>query len=197
MKIFTHQNGGRPFMVIINKNNKHIEVYKISKDYKSYDKKVFNTHYQKLFLGSDPKNYSYVIGGPNYSKKKDGNSILLKISDYVYVFIGTIIYTFKTQEDEILKYFSLVGNNDVPYPYAVSKTKTYLMLNFVVINNHNIDMNRNPIGQYYKYHSLKIALLNEKNNKEKEKIKKEIIIAKQLVDSCKNFRKKILVKEVL
>jgi hypothetical protein len=60
------------------------------------------------------------------------------------MYIGGCIYTFKTQE-EIESYVSEMGNNAVPYPYATSKTKTYLMLECVEINNRFI----NPYGVYY------------------------------------------------
>lgn len=189
MKYYIHDNGGRPFMVNISKINKNVEVYKQNKNNNSYDKKVFGTHYKKLFLGNDPN---------NYSKQTNGNSILLKISDYFYVYIGSMIYMFKTKEDEILRYVSPVGNSDVPYPYAVSKTKTYLMLDYKILNNSDLDMKKDPYSQYYRYHNLDISLKQgfyNKNEEEKKAKQKERLIAKQLIDSSKIFRKKVLVKK--
>lgn len=73
-----------------------------------------------------------------------GNTVLLNMGRKSYMYIGGCIYTFKTQE-EIESYVSEMGNNAVPYPYATSKTKTYLMLECVEINNRFI----NPYGVYY------------------------------------------------
>ncbi len=62
-----------------------------------------------------------------------GNSVLLQVIDkYVYIgmtYTGSEIYEFKpSDEDEIIEYYSLVGNNDVPYPVAIGKKNVYFML---------------------------------------------------------------------
>ena len=59
----------------------------------------------------------------------DGNSILLKLNQNVYVYIGDRVYEFEVEEDEeIISYHSPVGNSDVPYPFAVGKKYAYFML---------------------------------------------------------------------
>lgn len=58
--------------------------------------------------------------------KFDGNSILLHLDDLRYVYIGSEIYEF-TAKEEITKYYSPIGNNDVPYPVAISKNYIYFM----------------------------------------------------------------------
>ena len=56
----------------------------------------------------------------------------MKISDknpYKYLYIGSEIYSFNTIEDDvIIDYFSDIGNNDVPYPYAIGEKYIYFML---------------------------------------------------------------------
>ena len=64
--------------------------------------------------------------------KFTGNSILLKIGDKRYVFIGHTIYEFSTK-DEITEYHSPVGNNDVPYPVAIGKNYVYFMIEDVYV----------------------------------------------------------------
>lgn len=99
-----HDNGARPFKVVIAKNK--ISVYK----HKPYDGKVF--------VGEDS----------NYPEFK-GNNILVhyKQNDNTnkYIMIESEIYSFAIQ-DEILYFESPVGNSDVPYSYAIGKKNTYL-----------------------------------------------------------------------
>lgn len=130
-KYLTHDNGGRPFLVCI--KNKDVLIYKIpdtiyiGKDIKDYHYtdliKKYNV--EKIFIGKSPLNYMTKFSG-GHGPKFDGNSILLQLKDK-YVFIGETIYEFKPQ-DEIVKYWSPVGNNDVPYPFAIGKDYVYFML---------------------------------------------------------------------
>ena len=66
-----------------------------------------------------------------------GNSILLQLNKHLYVFISHNIYCFKTNE-EIIKYYSLIGNSDVPYPVALSKNYAYFMLDCQQIERKKI-----------------------------------------------------------
>jgi hypothetical protein len=42
-------------------------------------------------------------------------------------------------DEEITKYYSPIGNNDVPYPFAVSRNKTYLMIEDVILDNQELE----------------------------------------------------------
>lgn len=127
---FTHDNGGRPFKVVL-LSKSEVEVYKRSKpeEYDDDDNEldrenpaVYNTlckrfeNIQKLFIGKD------VDDG------YEGNSILLAMHDHQYVFIGERIYSFTTPDrDTIMEYYSLIGNSDVVYAVAVGKQNAYFM----------------------------------------------------------------------
>ncbi|AEP15370.1 hypothetical protein EhV286 [Emiliania huxleyi virus 86] len=121
---FTHDNYGRPFMVKISGKTvdiyceRYSGVYDILKQYKNV---------AKIFIGKDS-----TLGYP-------GNSILIRISASKnrYVFIGHDVYEF-TSPEPITKYCSLVGNNDVPYPVALSKKYAYFMLEPSVSAMENI-----------------------------------------------------------
>ena len=58
-----------------------------------------------------------------------GNSVLLERLDRRFVFVGERIYEFSTCSEAILKYYSQVGRNAIPYPVAVGKHNVYMMLN--------------------------------------------------------------------
>lgn len=55
------------------------------------------------------------------------NSSVLEIGPNKYVFIGDKLYEFDTPEP-IIDYSSPIGNNDVPYPFALSENYIYLMV---------------------------------------------------------------------
>jgi len=140
-KYFTHNNGGRPYLVYVGKNDVHIYIrddkkYYIDWDNYSDDDKKNAWMYVKLvgkykpmrvFIGKSPLNEMTEFSG-GYGKKFDGNSILLKIANNRYVFIGAYVYEFSTNNDNIIAYWSPVGNNDVPYPVAYGEKNVYFML---------------------------------------------------------------------
>tara|TARA_Y100000591_G_C21760921_1_gene660043 strand:- start:304 stop:1083 length:780 start_codon:yes stop_codon:yes gene_type:complete len=161
---YTHDNGGRPFKVVI--DDKKVYVYK----YKKYDadtntflysekpiKYEKKNHFKciNIFIGKSPKN-PRTIYSSGYGSKFTGNSILLQITENKYVFIGDKIFSF-ISKSEIKKFTSPVGNNDVPYPYAVDVDgKYYLMIEDVIINKiTNIKKYDNdPYDFYYKNSTL-------------------------------------------
>lgn len=105
-------------------------------------------HYQakEVFIGKSTYNEMSAYSGA-HGDKWDGNSLLiliqsdLSMSAYTYVFVGGSIVEFTTDE-LIVDFVSTVGNNRVPYPYAVSKNYVYCMSNFV----------KSPISYYEDRH---------------------------------------------
>jgi hypothetical protein len=62
--------------------------------------------------------------GPRF----DGNSLLVKLEDEnTYLHIGRDLVTFRTKSP-VTEYVSPVGNNDVPYPYAVDEQGNYYLV---------------------------------------------------------------------
>ncbi len=132
---FIHFNGGRPYLVYIKNND--IIIYSIDKNkidislYEDDENKnkwmyinlVKKYKAKEIFIGKSPlipmTNFS---GG--YGKYFDGNTILLLLNNNNYVYISNYIEEFSIN-DKIEKYYSFVGNNDVPYPIAISKKNIY------------------------------------------------------------------------
>jgi hypothetical protein len=115
MNYYIHDNGGRPFKVFIDKDG-IIKIYKQDNNL-LYNIEILEVNdYNELFIGYDPLQ-------PN----NNGHSILIKINKHNYIYIGYEIYKFIT-DDEITHYISIIGNNDVPYPYAVGRDNIYLMI---------------------------------------------------------------------
>ena len=126
-KYYIHDNGGRPFEVIIN-SKKEVFVYKRSQkdvennDYEAYDKLPYDLFIVKF----KPKKIH--IGKYNGAFGL-GNSILLDMGQNKYVCITESIFEFSLEaNDEFVKYFSFIGNSDVPYPILLGKNNFYSMI---------------------------------------------------------------------
>lgn len=142
-----HDNGGRPFLV--EDHGGKVTVYRQEFDEAtetySVGKKVLESAYKKLFVGTDPLKAS-----PYWSPKFRGNSLLLHVAGTKYIFIGAQIYSFQTLGGEAIRaFYSPVGNSDVPYPYAVGEKNTYLLLENVTVPNEELDLKRDAYSQYY------------------------------------------------
>ena len=127
----THDNGGRPFKVSV--NNKNVSIYKLPEDY-NYDNghankkdytilvKTYN-NVKQIFIGKSVKGDD-ANGNNNFGL---GNSVLLEIANNKYVFIGEVIFEFSTSSP-VIEFFSMIGNNDVPYPLALTKDNVYFLI---------------------------------------------------------------------
>jgi len=154
---FTHDNGGRPFKIIINNLDglNSVSVYQVilnspggENDY-NMDEPVLHKIYEKIFIGKSKRNKTTIFSG-GYGSSFKGNTILFKPqNEDNYIFIGAKIYSFTTI-DEIVKYDSTVGNNDVSYPSAMDKSgNIYLLIENVIISNQIQKRNLATIYQYY------------------------------------------------
>jgi hypothetical protein len=146
---YTHSNGSRPYKVEII-NNSLVRVYKS-------DICILNLKPQQIFIGKSEKNIMTEYSG-GYGNEFDGNTILVKMNNTTYIYIGCKMFSF-TVNNPIVSYHSPVGNNDVPYPYAIdSEKKYYLMIEDVVLKNskelENFLINNNDPYEYYYKASL-------------------------------------------
>lgn len=147
----THHNGGRPYKVTV--TGKYVTVFaKTTSSSKSYLKSVYAETVERTFVGISPINeLTWFSGG--HGPEFDGNSILIHEHDSRYVFVGESVYSFRASS-HIVKFISPVGNNDVPYPYAVDEEgRYYLFIEHISIRipeEHTVDAyNFNPYRYYY------------------------------------------------
>ncbi len=149
---YIHNNGGRPFKVTI--DDHRMSIYRMTE----YDPewKYEDTPYlsiplsgKKVFIPkSHPKTPCAHFERP--TKKFKGNSILLQVDPHTYLYVGgCYVYMFET-EDEILEYYSPVGNSDVPYPWAVGTENVYFLIENGVMPKSQITDHGFPYNDYYK-----------------------------------------------
>lgn len=121
-----HDNGGRPFSVTIDWPRKSVNL----SGFASWSDEDIKHGYQPLrefknvervFLGPD----TYMKNSETLRKRFLGNSILLEMKPCEYVLIQGMGVTSFTTDERITDFFSPVGPNDVPYPYAVSDNYMY------------------------------------------------------------------------
>ena len=152
-KYYTLDNRRRPFRIDIIDNL--IKIYKCYWENESCNYKHILTYTpQTYFIGKSPKNNMTLYSGC-FGAKFYGNSFLLHLNDNKYIHIGANIYSFKAK-NKIIDYVSPVGNNDVPYPYAIDENnRIYLMIQDVILEN-GFDTSKydNPYDYYYANNTL-------------------------------------------
>jgi len=164
-RYYIHDNGGRPFLVYIDNKKKRVYIYKKPKGtYDNTDKKYYTVlvrefkDVKKVFIGKDLK------WGPRF----DGNSILLQLKNgKCYVSIGWNIYRFKPK-DEIIRYYSIVGNSDVAYPVALGTKNVYFMLDNVYVPRKEFPPETawaHAYNEYYGHSKLVHKRLDKKRKK--------------------------------
>ncbi len=163
-RYYTHDNGGRPFLIYLGKNDAYVykkseNIYIDNADIKSKDddnkwmyiKLVKKFKFIKSFIGKSPLNEMTKFKR-GHGKEFNGNSILLNTGSNQYVYIGESIFSFKSFNN-ITKYVSPVGNNDVPYPYAIdSEQNYYLLIGDVVVKN--VPKKEDPYEYYYRTNKI-------------------------------------------
>jgi len=158
-----HDNGGRPFFVSIDGSS--VEVFKNMNTYERIDnrfveivklpKLLFKVDADEVFIGKKSPKGGYDGLPP---REAIGNSILLR-DGKKYIYIGHTIYEFVLKKDDtILEYYSDIGPNDVPYPYAVGKTHIYILLDGDAVEKSYFDMSKPIYEQYYYTHRIEMCL---------------------------------------
>lgn len=146
-----HDNGGRPFIVIIDGKDKNISIYlsvwKENEDerYLECDKQLLTyTNIIGYWFGYDTSMYQF-----------HSNSILIKVSKQEYILIGAEIYVFYIPiDDEIIDFVSGVGNSDMPYPIAFGEKNVYFLLDKEYLSKDQIVFEKTIPGkalELYRY----------------------------------------------
>jgi hypothetical protein len=118
--------------------------------------------YKKVFIGKNSKKYGI------YNKLFTGSSILVETGELEYIYICDKIVKFNTKEP-IEKFYSIMGNGFIIYPFALTEQYAYLIMESIYIVRDFGDLD--PYKVYYdfkkvwnrksyKFSSKKIKLKN-------------------------------------
>ena len=157
-----HSNCAKPFKCVI-VDQHTILIYKqeifdgsdndddnVEEKYEEIPTLVFNP--VKIYVGKSPLN-SMTSLTRAYGPEFDGNTILLDMGKNEYIHISDDVWSFDAKS-KIVKFFSPIGNNDVPYPYAVDDLGNIYLLIFRVIIMYRDDIAErmkkyDDVTQYY------------------------------------------------
>lgn len=102
----------------------------------------------KIWIGKSPKTPTTEFSA-GYGPEFDGNTVLLE-NNKECIFVGHIVFSFNVRHN-IVKYVSELGNNDVPYPYAVDEEGYYYLLSDNVVLKVPEEQKNDPY-EYYRSH---------------------------------------------
>lgn len=118
-----HDNGARPFRVFVGPGN-HVEIAKRSYDTDTLNEPFLARDVERVMIGKDSPL-------PNRERSERGNNILLEVKPNRFMYIGVQIREFSpVKGDRIHKFYSDVGNSDVPYAYAIGDDYIYFFDSF-------------------------------------------------------------------
>ena len=157
----TYMNGCNPFKVII--TDKIIIILKSNGKYDTSD--IWTSYmivktYEKVFIGRHSKKY-----GNTHKQSFTGNSILIELKPLTYLFVGEYVKHIETKEP-IIKYISTMGNNYVPYPFALSENYAYLLVEPYYLNRADFE----DIDPYQVYYAFDKKYSKIKHYKYKSKV---------------------------
>ena len=125
------------YLDVINENT-HVSVYKYEKC--KFDEPFLSFQPQNIFIVKSKDCALTQMSNALDNSDFDGNTILLEFNDNKYVYIsGSEIFGFETN-DKISDYISLIGNNMIPYTYAIGSKYTYFISDrYKFIENEKIE----------------------------------------------------------
>jgi hypothetical protein len=137
-------NGSNTFSADVSPS--HVAIYLLEEN-GADGKKVIDTAHTRVFVGDNDLRIGQGVAPKGMYP---GNSLLIQVRPGSYIFAGQEIYSFSTVDgEEILAYYSPVGNSAVPYPYAVGERHTYFMLEMEYVPNELLDLTKDAYGQFY------------------------------------------------
>lgn len=112
----------------------------------------------EIFIGYSTKNDKVAIISGMHGPQYDGNTILIHLGAYTYLYIGSEIYTFDSVDDhEISSYHSPLDKDMIPHAYATDIVgNIYLFVDNVMIheslnNRYEMTMYGDPYDFYRAY----------------------------------------------
>lgn len=145
----THDNHNRPLQIKIYASAKETRVDIFRDKLKIH---TINTP-SRIFMGISPVNTMTIFSG-GFGPEAQGNTFLINTHDNEYVYLQKNIVKFHT-DSPIVTFMSPLGNNDVPYPYAIDANGRYYLLGYDWRILSQVPPNVDDIyDYYYKLHRI-------------------------------------------
>ncbi len=124
---YTHYNYERLFRVEV--DGQIIRIFKHIWEVLDKDEKDFIIElksFENIYLGVQPNNI--------YDSFYHGNTLLIKVTNNKYLFVGEMIYAFELNDE--VKYYSSRVIKGQAFPYFLTDSKCYLLLDNVYIDKN-------------------------------------------------------------
>jgi hypothetical protein len=151
---YTHDNGGRPFRVTVDRKNKKVKV-DVSNEEESNTitwTHKFDFKYINIFIGETDEPEKDLV---------KGNSILLQTNKDTYILISIDITEFKVK-DQIKEFYSKMGNSDTYLPYAISDKYIYIKYQEISMLEKDKFKKINGVYDVYEYDAVPIHKIKQK-----------------------------------
>lgn len=127
-------NGGISYVVYVHKVGNEVYVYKIPDNVYIEQNNINIENYIKYYTEClfHFKSPIKVWLGKHTDMSFEGNTVLIQVTSKTYIYIGSEINIFVSNEC-ITNYYSYVGNNSVPYPVALSENYIFFMLDKTIV----------------------------------------------------------------
>ena len=138
------------YLVLIFVKKKKAQIYTFPNRVDEFDtiRLIIEFKYKRLFRPNTHLERYYIL--PHKDEK-----FLFKIADKEYLHVSEKIFTFKT-DNNIVKYGSKYGYNDIKYPFAYDKTNIYYMLEqkYEPINKYKESSYKNEYEYLYRNNKI-------------------------------------------
>lgn len=134
-----HDNGGIPAVVRILNNTFEVGLTQYDEDAGEIrtDLVVLKHSFERWFYGCDP-----LCG-------EDNNTAFFHLKDNDYLWIGNRGIIIIVIDEPVKSFISILGPNDVPYPYVITNRSVYLLLEGVKINLEDVSLSIDPYQDFY------------------------------------------------
>lgn len=123
-----------------------MEIYKVRFNYDVKFTVENNTNTKAVNIINEEDRTETMLKYKKIFAPDEATSILIKINDSEYLFVGSTLKKFKTL-DPINSFYSPIENNDCFYSYAIdSKNRYYLLIEDVILTKYN---GNDPYTYYY------------------------------------------------
>jgi len=124
---FIHDNRARPFHVVFGDDDIVRVFRRPFEEHSGVFEPIEGSEYNVPLIRFNGVTRAFIGEDVKEADVSRGNTILLEFVHNKYAYIGHAIFSF-TSPDRIKTYYSSIGNNDVPYPIAITPLHVFVLI---------------------------------------------------------------------